>query len=113
MLGQEWHDILWSHTLEPIVLACLTLAIMFDLLFVTGEEGVGQGHLTRREMLVALLLCAVGASTFVELDGVGEVVDLADLGQGLGNGLAFARWYIANEEMNGEWVAINCVSCHL
>ena len=80
MLAQEWHDILGSHTLQYIVLAGLALAVMFDLLLVTGEEGVGQRHLTGREMLVAFLLGTIGASTFAEFDGVGEVVDLADLG---------------------------------
>lgn len=111
MLAQEWHDILGSHTLQDIILAGLALGIMLDLLLVTGEEGVGQRHLTGRQMLVALLLGTIGASTFAKLDGVGEVVDLADLGQGLGDGLAFPMWHVADEEMNGEWVAINRIPC--
>lgn len=111
MLAQEWHDILWGHALQDIILGSLALAIMFDLLLVTGEECVGQRHLTGRHMLVALLLGTIGASTFVEFDGVREVVDLADLGQGLGDGLAFPMWHVADEEMNGEWVAINRIPC--
>ena len=111
MLAQEWYDILGSHTLQHIILAGLALAIMFDLLLVAGEEGIGQGHLTGRQMLVALLLGTIGASTFVKFDGVGEIIDLADLGQGLGDGLAFPMWHVADEEMNGEWVAINRIPC--
>ena len=112
MLGQEWHDVLWSHALQSVVLAGLALAIMLDLLFVSGEEGIGQRHLTGGEMLVALLLGTVGTSTFAEFDGVGEVVDLADLGQSLGDIFAFPMWHVANEEMNGEWVAIDGIPCH-
>ena len=80
MLAQEWHNILGSHTLQHIILAGLALAIMFDLLLVTGEEGIGQRYLTGRKMLVALLLGTIGTSTFIEFDGVGKVVNLADLG---------------------------------
>lgn len=109
VLDEEWNNILRVHALQGVLFT--RFVVMRNLLLVSGDQGIGQCDRPRALDALALLLGAVGATALVEFHGVNKVVNFTNLGDCTANGLSSGTlWYRANEEADGEWIAIKSIS---
>ena len=114
VLLEEGNDVLRIHAGECVLLGTTALGVVWDLLLVSREESVGQCNGAGALDPLSFLLRAVCTSSFVELNGVNEVIDFADLSQSLADDPATAAfWYVANEKADGKWVPIESISSEL
>ncbi len=83
---------------------------MRNLLFVSGEQGVGERNLTRRLELVFVVFLAIRAIRFVEFDRIGEIIDFSNLGQGLRHGVIMTLGKVSDKKPNDEGISSERIS---
>jgi hypothetical protein len=108
ILLQEGHHLLRLHAAEERDFP--GFGFMRNLLFVSGEQGVGERNLTRRLELVFVVFLAIRAIRFVEFDRIGEIIDFSNLGQGLRHGVIMTLGKVSDKKPNDEGISSERIS---